>query len=115
VRSIEDPALVAELAERRIPLSVCPTSNVVLRVVPSFDQHPLRRLWDAGVLVSVNTDDPGFFGCDLVGEYAIAGRLLDLDRRGYARLARNSVDASFAPEALKATLRTEIEDWAKRG
>jgi adenosine deaminase len=115
VRSIEDPALVAELAERRIPLSVCPTSNVVLGVVPTLDEHPLRRLWDAGVLVSVNTDDPGFFDCDLLGEYTIAGRLLDLDRRGYARLARNSVDASFAPDELKATLRTEIEDWVRNG
>jgi aminodeoxyfutalosine deaminase len=115
VRSIEDPALVAELAERGIPLSVCPTSNVVLRVVRTIDEHPLRQLWDAGVLVSVNTDDPGFFGCDLLGEYAIAGRLLDLDRRGYAQLARNSIDASFAPDELKATLRSEIEDWARKG
>jgi aminodeoxyfutalosine deaminase len=114
VRSIEHAALVAELAERRIPLSVCPTSNVVLRVVPTIEEHPLRRLWEAGVIVSVNTDDPGFFGCDLLGEYAIAGRLLDLDRQGYARLARNSIDASFARDELKQTLRGEIDDWAAR-
>ena len=61
--------------------------------------------------VSVNTDDPGFFGCDLVGEYAIAGRLLGLDRAGYARLALNSVESTFAPEEVKADLRRAIADW----
>src|SRR5207249_4180984 len=75
VRAVEDPALVAELAARGIPLAICPTSNLRLGVVRSLDDHPLRDLWASGVRVSVNTDDPGFFGCDLVGEYAIAGRL----------------------------------------
>jgi len=115
VRSVEDPALVAELARRGIPLAVCPTSNLRLGVVASLDAHPLRELWEAGVPVSVNTDDPGFFGCDLVGEYAIAGRLLGLDREGYARLARNSVESSFAPETVKAELRGAIADWLARG
>ncbi len=114
VRAVEDPSLVAELAERRIPLAVCPTSNLRLGVVPSLEEHPLRRLWEAGVLVSVNTDDPGFFDCDLVGEYAIAGRLLGLDRVGYGRLALNSVDSSFAPDPLKAELRSAIDDWVSR-
>ncbi len=115
VRSVEDPKLLAELAERRIPLAVCPTSNVILGVTPSLAEHPLRQLWDAGVIVSVNTDDPGFFDCDLVGEYAIAGRLLGLDREGYRRLALNSVESSFAPESMKAELRSEIADWVARG
>ena len=114
VRSIEDPALVALLAERGIGLAVCPTSNLLLGVVSSLDEHPLRQLWDAGVVVSVNTDDPGFFGCDLTGEYAIAGRLLDLDRAGYARLASNSVESSFAPEAVKSELRSAIDAWSAR-
>jgi adenosine deaminase len=115
VRSVEDESLVAELVERRVPLAVCPTSNVLLGVAASIDAHPLRELWDAGVVVSVNTDDPGFFGCDLVSEYALAGRLLGLDRAGYARLARNSVDGSFAPDALKAELATAIDDWERQG
>jgi len=115
VRSIEDLALVALLVERGIGLAVCPTSNLLLGVVPSLDEHPLRQLWDAGVVVSVNTDDPGFFGCDLTGEYAIAGRLLGLDRAGYARLARNSVESSFAPEAVKSELRDAIDAWPARG
>jgi aminodeoxyfutalosine deaminase len=79
-----------------------------------MEQHQLRELWDAGVTFSVNTDDPGFFNCDLTGEYAIAGRLLDLDRAGYAKLARDSVDTSFAPESLKEELRRAITDWTRR-
>ena len=113
VRVVEDATLLQEIVERRIPLAVCPTSNLRLGVVRSLDEHPLRTLWDAGVTVSVNTDDPGFFDCDLVGEYAIAGRLLGLDRAGYARLAHNSIDGSFAPDELKETLRAEIEDWLR--
>ena len=114
VRVVEDPALLAEIAERRIPLAVCPTSNLLLGVCKTIEEHPLRELWDAGVTFSVNTDDPGFFGCDLTGEYAIAGRLLGLDRGGYAKLALNSVEGSFAPEELKGGLRRDITDWAAR-
>ena len=114
VRVVEDPALLAEIAERRIPLAVCPTSNLLLGVCKTIEEHPLRELWDAGVTFSVNTDDPGFFGCDLTGEYAIAGRLLGLDRGGYAKLALNSVEGSFAPPELNDGLRREIADWAAR-
>ncbi len=113
IRAVEEPALVRELAERKIHLAVCPTSNLRLGVLNSLAEHPLRELWAAGVQISVNTDDPGFFGCDLVGEYEIAGRLLDLDRSGYARLASNAIDGSFAPEELKRMIRVEIETWEK--
>ena len=114
VHAVDDPHLLADLSERGIPLAVCPTSNVLLGVVPSLEAHPLRRLWEAGIVLSVNTDDPGYFDCDLTGEYAIAGRLLDLDREGYGRLARNSVESSFAPETLKEDLRSEIGHWVRR-
>jgi adenosine deaminase len=114
VRAAEDPALVAELAQRRVPLAVCPTSNLLLGVAASMDEHPLQTLWEAGVVVSVNTDDPGFFDCDLVSEYALAGRTLGLDRAGYAQLARNAVEGSFAPDELKAELRAAINDWESR-
>ena len=115
VRAVEAPDLVTELERRRVPLAVCPTSNLRLGVVASLDAHPLKTLWDAGLLVSVNTDDPGFFACDLLGEYAVAGRLLGLDRAGYAQLARNSVDSSFAPAAVCAELHAAIDAWAARG
>jgi adenosine deaminase len=114
VRAVDDPRLLAELSERNIPLAVCPTSNVILGVAASLEAHPLRELWDAGITVSVNTDDPGYFDCDLVGEYVIAGRLLDLDREGYGRLALNSVETSFAPEELKEEMRRGIADWVQR-
>ena len=114
VRAVEDPALVKRLADVGVPLAVCPTSNIRLGVVPSLDEHPLRQLWDAGVVVSVNTDDPGFFACDLLGEYAIAGRLLALDREGYGRLACNAIESSFAPEHVKAELRTAIDAWVSK-
>jgi adenosine deaminase len=114
VRAVDDPGLLADLAHQRIPLAVCPTSNVLLGVAPSLEEHPLRRLWEAGIIVSVNTDDPGYFDCDLTGEYAIAGRLLDLDREGYGELALNSVESSFAPDGLKEQLRNEIADWVRR-
>ena len=68
VRAVEDPALVSHLAETGIPLEVSMTSNVLLGVVPSLDEHPIRRLLEAGVAVSINTDDPAYFGTDLVSE-----------------------------------------------
>lgn len=70
VRSIEDPALVRELAARRIPLEVCPTSNIRTGVYGSYGEHPLRRLYEAGVEININSDDPAFFGAELVDEYA---------------------------------------------
>jgi len=115
VRSVEEPTVVQSLVDNNIALALCPTSNLLLGVCPTIEQHQLRELWAAGVTFSVNTDDPGFFDCDLTGEYAIAGRLLDLDREGYAKLALDSVDTSFAPERLKAELRRDIAAWAKRG
>jgi adenosine deaminase len=114
VRSVEDPALVSELAESGLPLAVCLHSNLKLGVVQTLDEHPIRELWDAGVNLSVNTDDPGFFHADILDEYAAAGRLLGLDREGYGRLALNSVEASFAPESLKAEMRSGIADWVGR-
>jgi adenosine deaminase len=114
VRSVENPAVVQALIDSNVALSLCPTSNLLLGVCRTIEDHPLRDLWDAGVTFSVNTDDPGFFDCDLTGEYAIAGRLLGLDRQGYAKLARASVDTSFAPDSLKADLRRDIDDWASR-
>jgi adenosine deaminase len=71
VRAIEDPELVALLADRRIPLGVCPTSNLKLGVYAAIDAHPIDRLRRAGVAVSLNTDDPVLLGASLEGEYAL--------------------------------------------
>lgn len=109
----QDPALLAHLAERRIPLEVCPTSNIATRAVATLEEHPIRRMADAGVLVTVNSDDPPMFGTDLNTEYAIAARLLELDRQGVAGLARNAVEASFMDDASKAKLAAEIDTYAQ--
>ncbi|MGW7196819.1 adenosine deaminase [Streptomyces chryseus] len=116
--SVKDPALLAHLAEHRIALEVCPTSNIATRAVATLDEHPLRDMVDAGVLVTINSDDPPMFGTDLNSEYAVAARLLGLDERGVAGLAKNAVEASFLDPAGKRRIAAEIdaytENWLAR-
>ncbi|WP_328499191.1 adenosine deaminase [Streptomyces sp. NBC_00414] len=109
--SAQDPKLLAHLAEHRIPLEVCPTSNIATRAVRTLDEHPMKRFVEAGVVVTVNSDDPPMFGTDLNNEYAVAARLLDLDERGLAALAKNAVDVSFLDSAGKAALAAEIDTY----
>ncbi|MFB6819628.1 adenosine deaminase [Streptomyces sp. NPDC056347] len=109
--SAQDPRLLAHLAEHRIPLEVCPTSNVATRAVPDIEQHPIRAMADAGVLVTINSDDPPMFGTDLNNEYAVAARLLALDERGLAELAKNAVEASYLDPAGKRALTAEIDTY----
>jgi aminodeoxyfutalosine deaminase len=109
--AVRDPELLAHLAERRIPLEVCPTSNVATGAVPSLDAHPLAELARAGVPVTINTDDPPMFGTDLNAEYAVAARLLDLDAAGLAGLAKDAVAASFLDAPAKARLSAEIDGY----
>ncbi|MER5480025.1 adenosine deaminase [Streptomyces sp. NPDC002734] len=109
--SAQDPRLLEHLAEHRIALEVCPTSNIATRAVRTLDEHPIREFVKAGVLVTVNSDDPPMFGTDLNNEYAVAARLLDLDERGLADLAKNAVEASFLDAAGKARIVTEIDAY----
>ncbi|MFJ9073680.1 adenosine deaminase [Streptomyces sp. NPDC102278] len=109
--SVRDPELLAYLAEHRIALEVCPTSNIATRVVTDMDAHPVKEMVAAGVLVTINSDDPPMFGSDLNNEYAVAARLLDLDERGLAQLAKNAVEASFLDPAGKARLTAEIDTY----
>ena len=107
----QDAKLLAHLAETGIPLEVCPTSNLATRAVENLDAHPIREMVEAGVTVTVNSDDPPMFGTDLNNEYAVAARRLGLDNAGVARLAKNAVDASFMDDAAKSVLRREIDDY----
>ncbi|MFE0919807.1 MULTISPECIES: adenosine deaminase [Streptomyces] len=107
----QDPKLLAYLAEHRIPLEVCPTSNIATRAVRTIEEHPLARFVEAGVLVTINSDDPPMFGTDLDNEYAVAARLLGLDERGLAELAKNAVTASFLDEPGKARIAAEIDTY----
>ena len=106
--SAQDPELLAHLADQGIALEVCPSSNIATGAVKTLDQHPITTFRDAGVTITVNSDDPPMFGTDLNREYAIAADLLGLDEAGVAELAVAAVDASFAPPEVKRDLRAEI-------
>ncbi|WP_405805766.1 adenosine deaminase [Streptomyces sp. NBC_01187] len=105
----QDPRLLEHLAERAIPLEVCPTSNIATRAVETLESHPIGEMVKAGVLVTINSDDPPMFGTDLNTEYAIAARLLGLDAPGVAALARNAVKVSFLDDTGKSRLYEEID------
>lgn len=109
IAAAEDPTLLEFLAERQIALEVCPTSNVRTRAVPRIEEHPLPRLVEAGLLVTINSDDPPMFGTTLNDEYAVAARLLGLGPQGVAALARNAVVASFLDPASKQRIAGEID------
>jgi len=109
--SAQDPALLAHLAQTGVPLEVCPSSNLATRAVSSLEEHPLRAFVEAGVTVTINSDDPPMFGTTLNREYEIAASLLELDRAGVADLALAAVEASFAPEQVKSRLRDEIVEY----
>ena len=108
VRCLEDPALVAELARRRVPLTVCPLSNLKLCVVKDLRDHPMRRLLDAGLCATVNSDDPAYFGGYLNANFEQTVQALGLSREQVIALARNSVEASFVSEARRAELLAEL-------
>ncbi len=108
VRAIEDPAVVSELAEREIVLECCPTSNVVLGLYPSYEEHPLPQLRAAGVRVTLGSDDPPYFGATIDGEYAICASRMGFDDEVLRELTRTAIDAAFCDDDLKATLRTRL-------
>src|SRR5271157_1182349 len=95
IRSIEDPALVAHLRERRIPLEICITSNLVTGVVARLEDHPVRRLYDAGVPIILNTDDPAMFGCTLTGEYQLAAQAFGFSEAELRGIAGNGFRYAF--------------------
>jgi aminodeoxyfutalosine deaminase len=111
IAAAQDPSLMMALADRDITLEVCPTSNVCTRAVSGFDAHPFPVLRDAGVRVTINTDDPGMFGTDLNREYAIAHENFGLGSGELAELARDSVRASFAPPATASRILAEIDAY----
>ena len=101
IRSLEDPSLVARLRDEQVPLTVCPLSNVALRCVDRLEEHPLRRMLDAGLVATVNSDDPAYFGGYLHDNVAAVTRALDLTVEHRRRLAENSFRASFLAEPDK--------------
>lgn len=111
VRSFEVPGLVEQLAEKGVCLDVCPTSNLMLSVFPSLDEHTLPALLDAGVRCSLNADDPLLFGPGLLDEYCLARDQMGFDDERLASLARASVECGGAPDDVKAAALAGIDGW----
>jgi adenosine deaminase len=110
IRAVDNADLIARLARDRIPLEVCPTSNLCTGVVASLAEHPFRALDAAGVLVTVNSDDPPLFDTTLTDEFLILARHWGYDADGLQRIALNAVDATFLPEAERAAMRSSFDD-----
>ncbi|MGH3411200.1 MAG: adenosine deaminase family protein, partial [Streptosporangiaceae bacterium] len=111
VRAVEDPAVLAMLAERDVTLDVCLTSNQILGVVPEIARHPLPRLLDAGVRCSLGADDPLLFGVGLLDEYQLARSELGLTDHQLAAVARTSLDTSDASASLIRAATARIDPW----
>ena len=110
VRSIEDPKLVDRIVHDQIVLEVCAGSNVALCVFPDYPQHPLRRLYDAGVRVTLNSDDPPFFQSDLANEYDIASRHFGFDQTMLDQCTRTALEAAFVDDQTRAGLINRLEN-----
>jgi aminodeoxyfutalosine deaminase len=108
----QDPELLAHVVENRIPVEVCPTSNLATRAVARLEDHPVREMYAAGAVVTINSDDPPMFGTTLTREYELAAELLELDESGTAELARTAVRSSFLDDSGKRALLEEIDQYA---
>jgi adenosine deaminase len=109
VRSLEDPKLVARLRAERIPLTVCPFSNVKLRVVPDLTQHPMKSMLDAGLVATINSDDPAYFGGYVGDNFVGTAAALNLSEHETIALARNSFEASFIDEATRQRYYAQLD------
>ena len=107
--SLDDAALVGRLARERIALTVCPLSNLRLRVIDDLGRHPLRQMMDKGLLVTVNSDDPAYFGGYVNENYRAVSRALELRRDEIAATVRNGIEASLMATAAKADALAEVE------
>jgi adenosine deaminase len=108
-RSLEDPTLVGRLARERMALTVCPLSNLRLRVVDDLHHHPLRRMMEKDLMVTLNSDDPAYFGGYVNDNYRAASGALSLQRDEIVAIVRNGVHASLMTPAEKAKVFDEID------
>ena len=113
IRAADDPDLVRRLAADQVPLTMCPLSNVVLRVFDRIEDHNILELFDQGVLVTINSDDPAYFGGDVADNYLAVQRAFDLDRVQLAALAANSIKASFLADDRKHELLAELDAYVE--
>lgn len=111
VSSIEDPKLVRHLAEKQIPLEICLTSNLCTRVVASLEEHPIRSLFDAEVKITLSSDDPTFFGADIVDEYRLLRERCGFTDHELLRIARNGFEAAFLEESERRVQLASFDRW----
>ena len=114
VRAVEDPELVKELADRGLILEVCPTSNVATKVFSGYESHPLRALHEAGVKLTLGSDDPPYFGATIGGEYAVARERFGFEEGELETITRTAVQGSFAEDAVKNALLNRITATSDR-
>jgi adenosine deaminase len=111
IRCIEDPGVMSLLVDNGIPLDVCPTSNVLLGVVPSLAEHPLRQLRESGVRCSLNTDDPLLYGIDLAGEYQRTADCFGWGTDGLGEMARVGIESCFAEDERRLRLSKQLSAY----
>ena len=109
VACLQDPLLVAELAHTRLPLTVCPLSNLKLQVVKDLREHPLKRMLDAGLCVTINSDDPAYFGGYVNANFVQTVEALGLSRDEVVTLAKNSFEASFIDAARRSACLRQLQ------
>ena len=107
VRSVEDPDLVLEIIEKDIVLEICPTSNIATKIYKDYESHPVKKLFDAGVKITVNSDDPPFFNASIEGEYEVMSNL-GLSDKELISLTRNAIDSSFCDQLTKKKLLSKL-------
>ncbi|MEM3783433.1 MAG: adenosine deaminase [Candidatus Bathyarchaeia archaeon] len=111
--AIEDENLLRELARKKIPLTMCPISNLKLGVIKNMKEHPLRKMMELGIVVTVNSDDPAYFGGYINENYLAVQKALGLDAHQICTLARNSFQASFLSKSEKNNMLAKLENYAK--
>lgn len=110
-RSLDDNQLIKHLAEKQTPLTVCPLSNLALKVVEDLKDHPLVKLMDAGLMVTINSDDPAYFGGYMNENYIGVANALDLSKKQIIELAKNSFKSSFLPDDEKEKMIMQVEQY----
>jgi adenosine deaminase len=112
-RSLEDQKLVSRLVKDQIPLTICPLSNVKLRVVNDIKKHPLKKMLDLGLKATISSDDPAYFGGYMNENFKAVAGALDLSRQDFETISRNSIDASFLSRGEKTRLRRKLDEYLK--
>ena len=114
IRSLEDETLTQELVRRKIPLTVCPLSNLKLKVVEKMEDHPLKKMMRKGLLVTLNSDDPAYFGGYVNENYLVVQKVLQLDKKDIYTLASNSFIASFLNNKTKDKMLKKLNNYIIR-